>query len=145
MSLFLHALPFVGLLLNGGRDALFKQHMDTVAVPATFNYASVTANATAPAAADTTLTGEITTAGGGLYPKQATFAHTSSASTATLTTTFTANGTDVLPVTLAQVGYRNASAAGGTLGTKTVLSSTATISSSGDAITITSTFTCTPS
>lgn len=133
------------LLLNGGRDKLFDQHFTTSTQPAAFNYLSLSANSSSPAASDTTLTGEITTASGGLYPAQATYAHTTSASTATLTKTFTANGSDSLPVTIAQVGVRNASAAGGTLGTKTLLSSTATLSASGDALTLTMTFTLTPS
>lgn len=144
-ALLKHINGPTALLLNGGRDKLFDQHFTSGAQPAAFNYVSVTANTTAPVASDTTLTGEITTAGGGLYPKQGTYAHTTSASTATLTTTFTTNGTDSLPVTLGQVGVRNASAAGGTLGTKTLLSSTATLSTSGDAVTITHTFTNTPS
>lgn len=135
----------VALLLNQGRDKLFDQHFLRGSQPAAADYVSVSANTTAPAAADTTLTGEITTSGGGLYPKQGTYAHTTSASTATLTTTFTTNGTDSLPVTLGQVGCRTASAAGGTLCTKTLLSSTATLSTSGDAVTITHTFTNTPS
>jgi hypothetical protein len=135
----------VALLLNGGRDSLFQQHMTTGAQPAAFNYVSLSANTTAPVATDTTLTGEITTAGGGLVPKQATFGHTSGTPTASLTVTFTANGSDSLPVTVAQVGARNAAAAGGTLGSKTLLSATATLSSSGDALTITWTFTLTPS
>lgn len=133
------------LLVNGGRDALFDQHFTTGAQPAAFNYIGLTATSTAPSASDTTLTGQITTASGGLVAAQATYAHTSGTSTATLTKTFTANGSDSLPVTIAQVGVRNASGTGGTLGTRTLLSSTATLSSSGDALTITMTFTLTPS
>lgn len=133
------------LLVNGGRDALFDQHMTTGAQPAAFNYIGLTATSTAPSASDTSLTGQITTASGGLVAAQATYAHTSGTSTATLTKTFTANGSDSLPVTIAQIGIRNASGTGGTLGTRTLLSSTATLSSSGDALTVTCTFTCTPS
>lgn len=133
------------LLVNGGRDSLFNQHMTTGAQDAAYNYIGLTATSTAPSASDTSLTGQITTASGGLVAAQATYAHTSSTSTATLTKTFTANGSDSLPVTIAQVGVRNASGTGGTLGTRTLLSSTATLSSSGDALTVTMTFTCTPS
>lgn len=133
------------LLLNGGRDALFDQHFTTGAQPAAFNYIGLTANSTAPAATDTTLTGQITTAGGGLVAAQATYAHTAGTATATLSKTFTANGSDTLPVTIAKVGVRNASGTGGTLGTETLLSSTATLSASGDALTVTMTFTNNPS
>lgn len=139
------ALRERNLLVNGGRDALFDQHMTTSTQPAAFNYIGLTATSTAPSASDTSLTGQITTASGGLVAAQATYAHTSGTSTATLTKTFTANGSDSLPVTIAQVGVRNASGTGGTLGTRTLLSSTATLSSSGDALTVTMTFTCTPS
>lgn len=133
------------LLLNGGRDALFDQHFTTGAQPAAFNYIGLTANSTAPAATDTTLTGQITTAGGGLIAAQATYAHTAGTATATLSKTFTANGSDTLPVTIAKVGVRNASGTSGVLGTATLLSSTATLSASGDALTVTCTFTLTPS
>lgn len=133
------------LLVNGGRDALFDQHFTTGSQPAAFNYIGLTATSTAPSASDTSLTGQITTASGGLVAAQATYAHTTGTSTATLTKMFTANGSDSLPVTIAQVGVRNASGTGGTLGTRTLLSSTATLSSSGDALTVTMTFTLTPS
>lgn len=134
-----------GLLVNGGRDALFDQHFTTSTQPAAFNYIGLTATATAPSASDTSLTGQITTSGGGLIAAQATYAHTTGTNSATLTKTFTANGSDSLPVTIAQVGVRNASGTGGTLGTRTLLSSTATLSASGDALTVTMTFTLTPS
>jgi len=110
----------------------------TAAQPAAFNYIAVTANATAPAAADTTLTAEITTAGGGLIRKQATYAHTTGTQTSTLTATFTANGSDSLPVTLAKAGVFNASSAG-TMGFESLISPTATLSASGDNVTLTQT------
>lgn len=101
---------------------------------------ALTANATAPASTDTTLAGEIATTGGGLVRGVATYAHTSGASTYTLTKTFTANGSDVLPVTLAKVGTFNSSA-GGRMAQETLLSATATLSASGDQTTITDTMT----
>lgn len=128
------------LLTNGGRDAVHAQNLSTSAQPAAFNYVALTASTVAPAATDTTLTGEIATAGGGLIRKQVTYAHTAGTNTSTLTGTFTANGTDVLPVTIAQIGVFNASSAG-TLGYHTALSSTATLSASGDNVTITETVT----
>lgn len=128
------------LLTNGGRDALHAQHMGTSAQPASFNYMALTASTTAPAAGDTTLTGEITTAGGGLVRAQATYAHTAGTNTTTLTKTFTANGSDSLPVTIAQIGVFNASSSG-TLGYHTALSATATLNVSGDNLTVTETVT----
>jgi hypothetical protein len=128
------------LLTNGGRDALHSQHLNTAAQPAAFNYMALTANATAPSASNTTLTAEITTAGGGLLRAQATYAHTGGTNTTTLTKTFTANGSDSLPVTLAKIGVFNA-ASSGTMGYETLLNSTATLSASGDSVTITDTVT----
>ena len=128
------------LLTSAGRDALHAQHMTTGAQPASFNYIALTASTTAPAPTDTTLTGEITTAGGGLLRAQATYAHTTGTNVTTLTKTFTANGSDVLPVTIAQIGVFNASTSG-TLGYHTALSSTATLNVSGDNATITETVT----
>ena len=127
-------------LTNAGQDALFTQHLSTSAQPAAFNYTALTANSTAFSAASTTLTGEITTSGGGLIRKQSTYAHTTGTTTATLTTTYTANGSDSKPVTIAKVGVFNASTSG-TLGYETLLSSTATITNTGDSLTVTHTIT----
>jgi hypothetical protein len=128
------------LLTSAGRDALHAQHLGTSAQPAAFNYMALTASTTAPAASDTTLTGEITTAGGGLIRKQTTFAHTAGTNTSTLTVTFTANSSDALPVTIAQIGVFNASSAG-TIAYHTALAATATLSAVGDNVTVTETVT----
>lgn len=128
------------LLTNGGRDALHAQHLGTAAQPAAFNYIALTANATGPAGGDTTLTGEITTAGGGLLRAQATYAHTGGTNTSTLTKTFAANGSDSLPVTVAKIGVFNAAAAG-TMGYETLLNATSTLTISGDSVAITDTVT----
>ena len=128
------------LLTTVGVDALLKQHLDTATQPAAFNYTALTANSTAASSSSTTLTGEIATASGGLIRKQSTFAHTNGTNTATLTTTFTANGSDSLPVTIAKIGVFNASSSG-TLAYETLLSSTATITNVGDALTVTHTIT----
>jgi hypothetical protein len=128
----------VALFTSVGRDGLHAQHMSTSAQPAAFNYVGLTATNTAPASGDTTLAGEITTAGGGLLRAQATYAHTAGTNTTTLTKTFTANGSDVLPVTLAAIGVFNASTAG-TLAYHTLLSSTAPLTNVGDNVTITET------
>lgn len=106
------------------------------------NWMAITANATAPAATDTALAGEITTAGGGLIRQAATYAHTTGTNTYTLTATFTANASDVLPVTIAKIGtFDTLTSATGIMLHETALSSTATLSASGDAVTITQTVT----
>lgn len=121
----------VALLPNAGRDYLHTQFLTTA-------YMAFTASTVAAASGDTTLTGEITTGGGGLIRGVATFAHTSGTNTSTETRTATANGSDSLPVTLVQDGILSASSAG-TLMFHTALSSTATLSVSGDSITNTHT------
>jgi hypothetical protein len=128
------------LLTTVGRDALHAQHLSTSAQPATFNYVALTASTVAPASGDTTLTGEITSAGGGLLRAQATYAHTAGTNTTTLTKTYTANGSDALPVTIAQIGVLNATSSG-TLAYHTALSATATLSSIGDSLSVTETVT----
>jgi hypothetical protein len=90
----------------------------------------------------TNLSGEITTAGGGLIKKQSTYAHTTSANTYTLTTVFTANGSDALPVTVAKIGVFNSNVATtGRILFETAVSPTATLSAPSDALTLTHTIT----
>lgn len=109
---------------------------------APFAFMALTANSSAPAAGDTSLSGEITTAGGGLIRKVCSFAHTAGTSTYTLAATFTANGSDSLPVTLAKVGmFPTLTGATGTMGFETLMSATATLSAVGDALTNTQTVT----
>lgn len=103
-------------------------------------FMALTANSSAPSAADTTLSGEITTSGGGLVRKLATYAHTAGASTYTLSATFTANGSDSLPVAVAKMGSFNSISAGRMLH-ETLLSATATLTASGDNVVVTQTVT----
>lgn len=128
------------LMTNAGQDHFFACTLSTSAQPAAANYMALTANATAPSASSTTLTGEIATASGGLIRAQATYAHTAGTTTATLTKTFTANSNDSRPVTIAKIGVLNA-ASSGTLVYETLLGSTATITNVGDALTVTHTVT----
>lgn len=128
------------MLTNAGKDMIAAQVGGTSAQPAAANYLALTANSADPVATDTTLTGEITTAGGGLVRAQATYAHTTGTSTYTLSKTFTANGSDSLPVTVAKVGVFNASSSG-TMAFEVKPASTATLTASGDATTITETVT----
>jgi hypothetical protein len=129
------------MLTNAGKDMVVSAIGDrSGSRAAVADYLALTANTTTPAATDTTLTGEIATAGGALIRAQATYAHTGGTATYTLTKTFTANGSDALPVTVAKIGVFNASSAGAMVW-ETLLSATSTLSASGDALTITSTIT----
>jgi len=127
------------MLTNAGKDFISAQ-VGGAGGTATAAYIALTANSTTPATSDTTLTGEITTAGGGLIRALGTYAHTAGTSTYTITKTFTVNGSDSLPVTVAKVGLLTASSSG-TLVFSTLLSPTATLSASGDTLTITQTVT----
>ena len=128
------------LVTNAGLDYAAAQLGGTASATAVAQWIALTANSTAPAATDTTLTGEITTAGGGLVRAQATYAHTTGATTYTLSKTFTANSSDALPVTVAKIGVFTASSAG-SLVFETALSPTATLSASGDTVSVTETVT----
>lgn len=129
------------MLHTAGRDFVASALGDrSGSRAAAADYLALTANTTAPSAGDTTLTGEIATASGGLIRAQATYAHTGGTATYTLTKTFTANGNDSLPVTIGKVGVFNASSSGA-MPWSTLLSPTATISAVGDALTVTETIT----
>lgn len=122
---------------NAGTDWQCDLMGSAAGVPA--KYMALTANATAESATDTALTGEITTAGGGLIRKAATYAHTTGTASYTLTATFTANGTDALPVTVNKVGLLTAASAG-VLAFEKIITAAA-FAASGDATTVTYTVT----
>jgi hypothetical protein len=103
-------------------------------------FMGLTANASAAAGTDTTLTAEITTAGGGMIRKAAAYAHTAGVASYKLTGSYTANGSDALPVTVAKMGTFN-SLTGGAMAFETLLNATATLTTSGDALTVTDTVT----
>lgn len=134
---FLRLNPF--LKTNAGNDFQAKQMGGAASATAVGKWMAVTANATAPAAGDTTLTGEITTGGGGLVRAAGTYAHTGGAASYTISNTFTANGSDSLPVTLAKFGIFDAASAGNMVFETLLTPTTATLSASGDAVTITET------
>lgn len=127
------------MLTNAGKDFIAAQ-IGGAGGTATAAYLALTANSTAPAVGDTSLTAEIATASGGLVRALGTYAHTGGTSTYTISKTFTANGSDSLPVTVAKVGLLTA-ASSGTLVFATALSPTATLSAVGDTLTITQTVT----
>lgn len=123
---------------NAGADFQAAQMAGAASATNVAKYVGLTANVTAPAAGDTTLTGEITTAGGGLVRKAGTYAHTTGVASYTITTTFTANGSDSLPVTVGKRGIFD-QASGGALVFETLVSPTATLSAVGDQLTLTDT------
>jgi hypothetical protein len=105
-------------------------------------YMGLTATVTAAVDGDTALTGEIVTAGGGLIRALSTYAHTAAGTTTTLVKTFTANGTDALPVTVAQIGiFQGVVVASSRMIFRTLLNSSATLSASGDQLQVTETVT----
>lgn len=127
----------VDLRTNAGTDWLSGIMGNAQVAP--MGWMALTANATAASASDTTLTAEITTASGGLIRKTFTYAHTGGTATWTATATFTANGSDSLPVTVNKIALFNASSAG-TMGFEFVVTA-ATFTASGDAVTYTYTIT----
>jgi hypothetical protein len=104
-------------------------------------FMGLTANVTAVATGDTTLPGEITTAGGGLIRKICTLTHTAGASTGTVVAVFTANGTDALPVTVGKMGISPSLLSTVFNLFQTLLSATATIAAVSDQLTVTDTVT----
>lgn len=125
------------LVVNAGVDAA-ASIIDTL-------YMGISANTSSPSGSDTSLTGELTNASSGLKPVAGTYAHTNGTTTATQSATFTANSYDasnsIVPVTIGSMCLRTASGGGGTMRVREVLSSTATLSASGDALTVTYTLT----
>lgn len=125
------------LRTNAGRDFQARVMSDTASTgtgayaPAVF--IGLTADTTAPAAGDTTLTGEI--ASGTLGRAAAVYAHTNGTASYTLTKTFTSDQS----IVVAKIGVFNAGAAG-TMVFESLLNATATLVS-GDQLQITETVT----
>lgn len=149
LSLML-ALPLLGVLVanllpmlkvNTGNDFQYQQMASgSASATAVGKWVGLTANTTTPVVGDTTLTGEIATAGGGLIRKAGTAAHTTSASSYTITTVFTVNGSDSIPVTIGKRGIFDALTSGNLI-FSTLVTPTATLSAVGDALTLTDTIT----
>lgn len=106
-------------------------------------FMALTTNATAPGSGDTSLASEYAVAGGGLIRKLCSYAHTGGTSTYTEAATFTVNGSDTgLPLTIAKVGmFPTLTGATGIMVFETLMSATATLTASGDALTNTQTVT----
>lgn len=128
----------LALYLNGGRDWVSQQVLGAAVAAATNQgkYVALTANTSSPAASDTTLTGEIATASGGLIRAAGTVAHTTGASTSTVSNTFTVNGNDSLPVDVAKAGLFNA-ASTGTMIFETLFAAVAALRAVGDSLALT--------
>lgn len=127
------------LRTNAGADFQSRVMADTASTGtgsyAAANYIGLSTDATAPAAADTTLTGELTASG--LGRSQAAYAHTAGATTFTLTKTFTSS--DGTNRTINKVGVFNAASVG-TMVFETAVPSPPTLVS-GDSLTVTETVT----
>lgn len=130
----------VMLLTDAGRDFAMAQLSGSASATNVAKWIALTADDTAASVESTTLTGEITTASGGLVRAAGTYAHTGGTDTYTVSNTFTANENDSLPVTIAKVGLFS-EASSGALVFETLLSTTATLSASGDTLAITWTVT----
>ena len=109
-------------------------------------FVGLTSTNITPAHGDHTMSGEITTAGGGLIRKIAPYAQTSGVATRsfTLTPVFTANGSDTLAVTVYAIGVfasmvSSFGGAGGPMKFETSLNASATLTTSGDQLTVTET------
>jgi hypothetical protein len=162
-----------GVIISNTGQALTIDQWHTVTAPET---AATTPSATAPyvvlpggspcfymgisvatrvfTAADTVLTNDGSTvselwfSGGGLRRRLASWSHTGGTATYALANTFTANGSDTLPQTIAKIGvfqhYVNTTVTtsnSGILLFQTLLSATATLSASGDNVLCTDTVT----
>ena len=126
------------LITNQGKDMISRQIAGGMNATANVvangaNYIALTTDSTAPAATDTTLTGEITT--GGLARVQGVYNHANSTSTLSIRKTFTASASFTA---VQKAGLFNAASGGGMLAENT-FSSVNLIS--GDQITITWTIT----
>jgi hypothetical protein len=128
------------LVTNAGLDYASKQLGGTASATAVAVNMALTNDSTAPSATDTTLASEYNHASAGLNRKACTYAHTAGASTYTLTVTFTANGSDVLPFTANKMGVFDATSSGN-MPIETLVSPAITWNASGDAGTITETVT----
>ena len=112
--------------------------------PSWFMGLSASVTGLASPSTNTSLPSEITTGGGGLVRQICPFAHTASTAVTTLTPVYTANGSDSLPVTIGSIGTFNSMVVADTTQTmyfNTLLGTTATLSASGDQLTVTQTIT----
>lgn len=115
------------LVTNAGFDAIASQVGNTGTQDAACNYVAMSNDATAPAATDTTLTGEI--AVNGLSRAQGTYSHTGGTKTFRIQKVFTFSGTQ----SAQKSATFNASSAG-TMCTEAAITSVSGVS--GDTVTV---------
>lgn len=120
------------LRTNVGADFWNTQLFSTSAAGSQANYIAMTTDTGAAAAGDTTLTSEETL--NGLARAQGTVNHTGSATTTTITKTFTYTGSSLK--TIHRLGLFTA-VSSGTLVLETVLNADASVNANGDTIAIT--------
>jgi hypothetical protein len=106
-------------------------------------FMAITTDAGAVVLTDTTLASEGTTAGSGMLRKPATYAHTTSATSYTMTATYTYTSTDNGTTRVyAKIGMFNTfPPASGIMQFESLLNFTASLSITGDAVTVTQTVT----
>lgn len=108
-----------------------------------FWFVALTTTNITPAATDTTLSGEYTTASGGYIRKISPYSLTSGTSpmTFTLTPVYTGNGSDTYPSTFFAIGVFCSMVTGSTpcMKFETSLNASATVAASGDQLTVTET------
>ena len=121
------------LITNAGLDFISAQIGSTSTGSNGANYIALSSDSTAPAATDTTLTGEIS--GSGLDRAQGTYSHTAGTNTFTVQEVFNASGT---VSAIQKTGLFTASS-GGTMMAENTFSSVNVIS--GDQLTVTWTIT----
>lgn len=119
---------------NAGNDFQARQMGGAASATNVAKYVALTNNNTAPAATDTTLTGEIVTAG--LTRQAGTYAHTTSAASYTITTVFTAQAADV-PILVRKRGIFD-QVSGGLLVFSSIMTD-AQLNAAGDTLTLTDT------
>lgn len=122
------------LRTNVGADFWNTQLFATGAAGAQANWIGITTDATAPAATDTSLASEETA--NGLARAQASVTHTGGASSTVLSHTWTYLGSVQKVIAKAGLFTTVGPPIAGTMALETLLSSTATVNSSGDQITI---------
>jgi hypothetical protein len=121
------------LITNAGKDFIAAQVGSTSPGTNGANYIALSSNSAAPAATDTSLTGEINT--NGLNRAQGTYSHTAGTNTFTVSKTFTATGT----VTDVQKTGLFTASSGGTMVAENTFATADLIS--GDQLTVTWTIT----
>lgn len=103
-------------------------------------YMAITTDTASPGATDTTLPSEITAAGSGCIRKLATYAHTTGVASYSLAATYTYTSTDQTfgSRAIAKIGvFNTVTPATGRIQFETLLAQTATLTATGDALTIT--------